>query len=123
MYKQVIVLRKDLNMRKGKMIAQGAHASHMALGFTFPIGWKLFKNLRVKLRWLRDGHKKIAVSCRDSVELLNIYEAAVKAGLPVSFVIDNGHTEFKGVKTSTCLCIGPALSTEIDKITEDLPLL
>jgi len=25
--KQVIVLRKDLQMRKGKMIAQGAHAS------------------------------------------------------------------------------------------------
>lgn len=25
--KQVIVMRKDLNMRKGKMIAQGAHAS------------------------------------------------------------------------------------------------
>lgn len=25
--KQVIVMRKDLNMRKGKMIAQGSHAS------------------------------------------------------------------------------------------------
>jgi peptidyl-tRNA hydrolase len=25
--KQVIVLRKDLGMRKGKMVAQGAHAS------------------------------------------------------------------------------------------------
>jgi PTH2 family peptidyl-tRNA hydrolase len=25
--KQVIIIRKDLNMRKGKMIAQGAHAS------------------------------------------------------------------------------------------------
>ena len=25
--KQVIVIRKDLNMRKGKMIAQGSHAS------------------------------------------------------------------------------------------------
>jgi PTH2 family peptidyl-tRNA hydrolase len=25
--KQVIVMRKDLGMRKGKMIAQGAHAS------------------------------------------------------------------------------------------------
>ena len=25
--KQVIVLRKDLNMRKGKMISQGAHSS------------------------------------------------------------------------------------------------
>lgn len=27
MLKQIIVMRNDLNMRKGKMIAQGAHAS------------------------------------------------------------------------------------------------
>lgn len=26
-HKQTIVLRTDLNMRKGKMVAQGAHAS------------------------------------------------------------------------------------------------
>jgi hypothetical protein len=30
-HKQVIVLRKDLNMRKGKMVAQGAHASMRAI--------------------------------------------------------------------------------------------
>jgi PTH2 family peptidyl-tRNA hydrolase len=30
-HKQTIVLRKDLNMRKGKMIAQGAHASMRAI--------------------------------------------------------------------------------------------
>lgn len=29
--KQVIVMRKDLNMRRGKQIAQGAHASMAAL--------------------------------------------------------------------------------------------
>lgn len=29
--KQVIVMRKDLNMRKGKMVAQGAHASMAVL--------------------------------------------------------------------------------------------
>lgn len=29
--KQVIVMRKDLGMRKGKMIAQGAHAAMKAL--------------------------------------------------------------------------------------------
>ena len=30
-FKQVIVIRKDLNMRKGKMVAQGAHASMAAI--------------------------------------------------------------------------------------------
>ena len=31
MIKQVIVMRRDLNMRKGKMVAQGAHASMAVL--------------------------------------------------------------------------------------------
>jgi PTH2 family peptidyl-tRNA hydrolase len=34
--KQVIIIRKDLNMRKGKMIAQGAHASMKAI---FDLMW------------------------------------------------------------------------------------
>ena len=34
-HKQTIVLRKDLNMRKGKMIAQGAHASMRAILMLF----------------------------------------------------------------------------------------
>ena len=46
--KQVIVMRKDLNMRKGKMIAQGAHASMKVLldagrpldNATFQIKWR-----------------------------------------------------------------------------------
>ena len=29
--KQVIIIRKDLNMRKGKMIAQGSHSSMKVL--------------------------------------------------------------------------------------------
>jgi PTH2 family peptidyl-tRNA hydrolase len=35
--KQVIIIRKDLNMRKGKMIAQGNHASMgVIFNYMFP---------------------------------------------------------------------------------------
>lgn len=110
-------------MRCGKQIAQGAHGSHMALGFSWPLTTKLFRNLWTKFRWLANGHKKIAVSAIDDAELLLVYYAAINAGLPVALVVDNGHTEFHGVKTRTAVCIGPALSSEIDKITGKLPLL
>ena len=43
--KQVIVLRKDLGMRKGKMVAQGAHAS---LGAILREGKLLFDMLSVR---------------------------------------------------------------------------
>lgn len=36
---------------------------------------------------------------------------------------DNGLTEFHGVKTKTCIGIGPWVSEEIDKFTKHLKLL
>ena len=53
----------------------------------------------------------------------DIYNKAKDAGLNVCEIIDNGLTEFHGVKTKTCLAIGPDLSDKIDPITGNLKLL
>ena len=112
--KQVLIIRKDLGMRKGKMIAQGAHASVNAV---FKADKKIVTN------WMLHGSTKIAVSVDSEEELDEIYALAMKANLVSAFIVDKGTTEFKGIPTATAVAIGPAPSKEIDKITGDLKLL
>ena len=112
--KQVIILRKDLNMRKGKMVAQGSHASvQVVLKMTGE------HDLEV---WLQAGMKKICVSCQSEEELRDLHNQALKAKLPCTIILDSGLTEFNQ-PTLTSVAIGPAKDEDIDKITKDLKLL
>lgn len=116
--KQVIVLRKDLNMRKGKMVAQGAHASLGAI----------LKNCQLAdssdLReWLEGRFTKICVSVDSEEELLEIYQKARTAKLLCCLITDSGLTEFNNVPTKTAVGIGPGPEDKIDEITGDLQLL
>ena len=127
-HKQVLVIRKDLNMRKGKMVAQGAHASQMA---TYPRptdmdaarGWMPVPLDTHRLPWLRDNFKKIAVSVNSEQELRDIYEKACAAGIPCSLVTDSGLTEFHGIPTATAVAVGPADEDTVNLLTGSLPLL
>ena len=144
--KQVIVMRKDLNMRKGKQISQGSHASlavilNMMKKFKHEQEQSIFKrmfNRVVKFfwcynlefeensyldQWLNGKFTKITVSCKDEQELLDLYKQAKDAGIPCVLITDAGLTEFNGVPTNTCIAIGPFWNEEIDKITKHLPLL
>ena len=140
MIKQVIVMRKDLNMRKGKMIAQGSHASmkiffdRMRQSVSYPfsnigddateiITYELESVTPEMIEWIEGSFTKIVLSVNSLEELLAIKKEAEKSGLPVALIEDNGLTEFKGVKTTTCIAIGPDDSEKIDKITKDLKLL
>lgn len=114
--KQVIVVRKDLNMRKGKMIAQSCHAS-------VNVVVKHLTHKDVK-SWMDNGlHTKICVSVDSEQELLDVYNSAQNAGIISSLITDSGLTEFHGVPTKTCVAIGPADSDKIDLITGHLKLL
>ena len=73
--------------------------------------------------WINGTYAKICVSVDSEAELLGVYESAVEADLLVSLITDLGATEFHGVPTRTCLAIGPARSSDIDKITGGLKLL
>lgn len=125
--KQVIIIRKDLNMRKGKMISQGSHVS-----------MKVFLDLCQKSnntytfnfepdsdwdRWLNGLFTKIVVSCDSEKELEELYQQAKDKGLPCSMIVDAGLTEFHGEPTKTCIAIGPADPKDIDEITRHLKLL
>jgi len=137
--KQVIVMRNDLNMRKGKMIAQGSHASMSFLTKDMIIGsyselevgtgmYKHFSRGQVDMtddakEWLRDSFTKITVQVSSEEELIQIHEKAIQAGLTTHLIKDAGRTEFGGVPTYTCCAIGPNQAEKIDEITGDLRLL
>lgn len=115
--KQVIILIKSLNMRKGKMIAQGCHAS---LGSYLKI-----QNTKIAQKWYKEGQKKIVLSVNTESELLEIQRQCIDRNINCELIIDAGHTEFNGIPTITALGIGPVESTVIDSITkqEHLKLL
>jgi peptidyl-tRNA hydrolase, PTH2 family len=125
--KQVIVMRKDLRMRKGKMIAQGAHASLAVLlddgaadaggaRFSFAIDDALAE-------WLGGRFTKVCVSVNSEAELDDIVARARAAGVRCALIVDAGVTEFHGVPTKTCCAVGPAWSDAVDAITGRLTLL
>lgn len=136
--KQVIVVRKDLNMRKGKMCAQSAHASMKAIldrmtdtqTFTSPLQ---DEELTIKVLpldpgspiedWINGLFTKVCVSVDSEAELLAIYEKAKSSGLICSLIQDAGLTEFGGVPTYTTVAIGPAWENDINPITGHLKLL
>lgn len=127
-YKQVIVVRKDLNMRKGKLAAQVAHASVGSLtqlpSQENSTGILLFVPVNSPMyHWLKGSFVKIVVSCKDEEELLEIKSKADEACIQTVLITDAGHTEFHEVPTNTCVAIGPDTPEKIDRITGELPLL
>jgi len=115
-YKQVIAVRTDLKMGKGKIAAQVGHAAVSAAEEArkkCSDWWKA---------WIAEGQCKIVVKATSEQGLLELEEKAKKSKLPTALIVDRGLTELPP-STITCLGIGPAPSTQIDAITGKLPLL
>lgn len=120
--KQILVVRKDLKMRRGKECAQCAHASvGVVTSELFKDGYltKSFANLMV---WLEHGQAKITVTVNSEEEMDALYVAANAKGIMTYQVIDHGRTEFNGVHTKTVLAIGPAPDEMFVGLTDHLPL-
>ena len=125
--KQWIVLRKDLKMRKGKMVAQGGHGVvKIFFDRLEPTDDKYVFTIRMtepELAWKECKFTKIGLGARSEEELHEVYEKAKAAGLLCVLITDAGLTEFHGALTDTCVVIGPAYPSQVEAITGDLPLL
>lgn len=123
--KQVIVVRKDLHMRAGKIAAQVAHASMM---FLLENNDSLNPNKIVtdltsdEAAWINNLHKKIVCYCDSQDELEQLMLQAKIHGISYYPIWDAGLTEFKGETTLTCCAFGPCESNEIDYVTGHLNL-
>lgn len=113
--KQVIVIRKDLNMSVGKTAAQAAHAS---IQFMFRSDW----DCEILRLWRASGMTKIVVGVDSLEEFYAIKDAAERAELTVNAIFDEARTELSHAQY-TALAIGPDLADVIDPITRHLRLL
>jgi peptidyl-tRNA hydrolase, PTH2 family len=110
--KQVIVMRNDLKLPKGKMAAQAAHASVEAV----------LKSDKDKIKeWRLDGSAKIVVRVETRSDLFRYNQMAKDAGLVTALISDAGRTVI-APGTETCFAIGPDEEDKIDRITGELKL-
>ena len=113
--KQVIVVRTDLDMGKGKIAAQVGHACVLGAEHvrkSHPEWWS---------EWW-SGQEKVVVKVSGLKELQEVKRHVIDLNLPWSEISDAGHTQL-APGTTTCISIGPAPENLIDKITGDLTLL
>jgi PTH2 family peptidyl-tRNA hydrolase len=111
MLKQVIIVRKDLQLKKGKLAAQVSHAAILASDKS------KFRN-----EWKKNGQKKVVLQCNNLEEMMDLYKKSIAEKLPTALVEDAGLTHIQP-GTKTCIGIGPDKEEKIDKISAHLKLL
>jgi PTH2 family peptidyl-tRNA hydrolase len=111
--KQVILVRQDLKLPKGKMSVQVAHASVNCL----------VKSHKDDIsKWQAEGQKKVVLKVKDLEDLIKYKRMAEDAGLVTALIEDAGRTVLEP-GTITCLGIGPDKEEKIDKITGKLKMV
>ena len=112
-YKQVIIVRNDLKLSKGKMSAQVAHASVEAM----------LKSHKDDINpWRALGMKKVVLKVFTEQDLLYYKRKCEDAGLVTALIVDAGHTELPA-NTTTCLGVGPDNEEKIDNVTGKLKMM
>lgn len=137
--KQVIVMRTDLDMPVGKMVAQGAHASLAVITNkmtreNYGEGGRKERYMRLLdvpeggyvHQWLEGPFVKICLALdgkHQDIQLMRLYTLAIAKGIPATLITDAGRTCFDGRPTMTCVGIGPWNPELIDTLTGHLKLL
>jgi PTH2 family peptidyl-tRNA hydrolase len=115
-HKQVIVVRNDLKMGKGKLAVQVAHAAVSSVEQARKHHTRWYE------AWLRENQAKICVKVSSERELRELKGKVDEADLPNALIEDAGLTQLEP-GTTTCLGIGPVPSEIADRYTGELKLL
>jgi len=115
-YKLVIAVRSDLELSKGKLAVQVAHAAVMAAFDAKTRHRKWFA------QWWAEGQKKVVVHGGTLEDVQALRRKARSIGLTTALVEDAGLTELPP-GTVTCLGIGPGPNAVVDQVTGGLRLM
>lgn len=115
-FKQVIVVRVDIRMGKGKLATQVAHASVGAYRKTKR------KHADIVRKWEMEGEKKIVLRISSLDGLMKLKSLIDEEGIPNIIIRDAGLTQLMP-GTVTCLGIGPWDSDTLDKFISHLKLV
>lgn len=111
--KQIMVVRTDLKMGKGKIAAQCCHG---AIG-----AYKKSSSNKIK-KWESESYAKVVLKVKTLEELNELKNLADKKGIANYLVVDAGRTQIP-TSTVTVLALGPDEDEILDKLTGDLKLL
>lgn len=136
--KQMLIIRRDLHMRKGKIAAQASHASVEAVLKAIvkegrsaqlrvaPDGYAYLEHAQGEesplTDWFRYGMAKICVYVDSEEALLELDRKAAEQGIVTALIQDAGYTEFHGQPTYTALAFEPLEAERADALTGELPL-
>lgn len=115
MYKQIILIRNDLKLGKGKIASQASHASLES----YLLACR--KTPSITEAWLLEGQKKVVLKVDSREELLKVFQE-VKSFFPAVIIKDAAHTQLKE-PDFTAVGVGPIKESEIDKFTKRYKLL
>ncbi|MBE6503674.1 MAG: aminoacyl-tRNA hydrolase [Methanobrevibacter sp.] len=111
--KQVMIVRTDLKMGKGKIAAQCCHG---AIG-----AYKKSPSNKIK-KWENEAYAKVVLKVKTLEELNELKNLADKKGIANYLVVDAGKTQIP-TSTVTVLALGPDEDGILDELTGDLKLL
>lgn len=132
MVKQLIIVRTDLGLSKGRLVSQGAHASLAVITnmmnrsisnggliqYTLPTTFGSDVDI-----WLHETFTKVVLKVDSKQQLLDLYKKANELGLHTSFIRESSLIDENGDHTLTCIAVGPAKDEYLLPISEGLKLL
>lgn len=110
------LIRKDLNMNKGKLASQAGHAYLNSY-----LNCLKKDTLRAEY-YQKDGiGTKVCLEVDNITEIINYLKLTIKYNFPYSLIVDSGHVmppHFDGEPIVTALGIGPLTPIEAEYLSE-----